>query len=172
MREVAQKQLAIMLYKDIQLVNVPSYITRNLNGIDIRDSGIEEVKNRIDFIRNAIPKKNSLTEQEIEERLKGIRYGVKVAYRGDEFIGLILWHEKSSEEAYLWLGACSEQGKGIGSMILESVLEDMKKEGYKKISAKVGKDNIIARRQLEKYGFIEINSEDDVCFMEKKLENE
>lgn len=134
--------------------------------IRIEDAGIDTLISNIDFIKSKIPAKSLLTEGEITQRLMGKRFGIKVAFAGNQFLGLTVWHEKNSKEAYLWIGAYSLSGKGIGSEVLKKVIEEIKVEGFEKVSVKVGKENFIAKRHLEKFGFYESAEESETFLME------
>jgi L-amino acid N-acyltransferase YncA len=99
-------------------------------------------------------------------------YGVKIAYRDGEFLGLSVWIEKEEDEAYLWLGACVKENKGIGSAIVREQIEDIKSIGkYKKISVKVGEDYESAKYCLKKFGFEICGKENGVLFLEKMLDD-
>ena len=45
------------------------------------------------------------------------------------------------------------QGKGLGSMLIEAIIDVARREGIQKISSSVLTDNVVAVRLYEKYGF-------------------
>ena len=47
------------------------------------------------------------------------------------------------------------QGKGLGSYLLETVINELNANGYHELTVGVEDDNILARYMYEKYGFIQ-----------------
>src|SRR3989338_5576550 len=130
--------------------------------IIVKNGTIEYVVKKIDDIRKRIPYKQNITTQEIRNRLSVVS-GVKVAYKDKKNVGFMVWHEKNSETAYIWIGLVDETNSGIGSSMLDSIIEDT--NGYRMIEAKTTKDNYPCRRMLEKKGFnIETENEDVLTY--------
>jgi len=134
----------------------------------IKDGTVEDVIRNLYLIRDLIPAKKNLDEEEVRNRLKK-KHGVKLAYINGEEIGLTVWHELDEETGYLWLGAYKIIGKGIGSIVLESIIDEMRKNDYKRITVKTGMNTIAANRHLTKYGFKTVKNENGTLYWEKSL---
>ena len=131
---------------------------------------IEDVFYFLPLIKKEIPEKRYLRKEDIKERLEGREMSIKILVRGDEYLGIAVWYaEKEKEIAYLWLGVCKEKGKGYGSILLASILEELKEKGYKEVHTKCNENNIIAQRHLMKFGFTPYRIKDGVIYLKKVL---
>lgn len=136
-------------------------------GVEIMDGTAEDVIRNIPLISESIPAKSGITEEEIRERLSA-RHGVKLAYLQGEEAGLTVWHEQNGS-AYLWLGAYRIKGTGIGSLVLDALIEELIEIGYESVTVKTGSYTKAANRQMERYGFTIVEEDGDTLFWEKKL---
>jgi L-amino acid N-acyltransferase YncA len=134
------------------------------------DGDVDDLVDSLGIIRMHIPKKAGINEDEVRERLEDTPHGIKVTYRNGEMLGINVWYEKRPDEAYLWLGAYREQGKGLGRESLERILEDVEGLGYPSISVKIAEENSNGRRLLGRYGFSDSSIDNGVCIMKKRFD--
>lgn len=76
--------------------------------------------------------------------------------------------EKGTANYHIFIGEESFWGKGIGTEVLKQVLAFARDElELKKITLRVNKENIAARKLYKKLGFIDIIIENNMVLMEK-----
>ena len=65
---------------------------------------------------------------------------------------------KLNQRAYLFAYRIHKnyQGKGLGKLLLTTVINTLEKEGYKELTIGVEDDNLLARHIYEAYGFEEV----------------
>lgn len=130
--------------------------------MELIDATIEDLIANLDFIREKIPEKAALTPRDVEERLEGRTYGIKMAREASgEVMGIVVWYEEDCG-LYLWLGAMREPGIGLGTEMLVRIRSETH---YKVWTAKVNARNAAARQHLRKCGFKEYSEEDEVLLM-------
>ncbi len=80
-------------------------------------------------------------------------------------------NDKSKESAYLTMIVISKdyQGKGIGQLLLEASINDLKKSGFIRYSLEFLKTNEKAIRLYSNYGFQKKEDRGDLWLMEKRL---
>ncbi len=91
------------------------------------------------------------------------REGILLAFEGDKLVGFIAgdanWFSKRERDR---VGAVHElvvhkdyRNRGIGSALMERILEYFRGKGLKKAELWVGDENLVARRFYERLGFKE-----------------
>jgi len=131
--------------------------------MELVNGNLSDLINNIDLIRKSIPEKADLTESEIIKRLTNRNYGIKLAKDNNSTEGIMVWYE-DNKDIYLWLGVIKSRNKGIGTKMINSILES---EKYNRIYAKVNSDNDIALRVLNKFGFNKYKQENNISYVEK-----
>jgi RimJ/RimL family protein N-acetyltransferase len=129
----------------------------------IREGSIDELIANLGLIRKEIPEKASLDPSEVIERLAGRRYGIKLVEEDAQVTGVFTWYEEEGS-LYLWLGALSSRGSGLGTEVLRRVMQET---CYSRWYAKVHRDNIAARAQLGKLGFCKYQEQGELIYLEK-----
>ena len=81
-----------------------------------------------------------------------------------------VWYEESQLEAYLWLCISRVKRKGIGNLILKSIVGEISSR-YTRAYAKLEINNAAAYRQLTKYGFEPYKLEGSILYVEKFFQN-
>ena len=74
-----------------------------------------------------------------------------------------------SEGGKVWLGTAvaeSEKGKGVGTLLMQALLEEGKKRKIEKITLSVDNDNHIAATLYRKFGFYLLKKEDLISYYE------
>ncbi len=123
---------------------------------------LEDIMGNIELIRT-IPKKANITESEIKERLKGRKYGVKLAIEDGRVEGIGVWYEDEGS-LYLWLGAVRVPCQGLGSKILEDIGKESTQDRW---YAKIDEADPVAYAHLRKFGFEAYKQENCVIWMER-----
>ena len=88
-------------------------------------------------------------------------------------IGMVLYHDDESLDAYIFSEMFIDekfQGKGYGRLATQLVLDDMKKDGkYNKVILCYIEGNDAAQKLYERFGFAEIDRDEDEIIMELVL---
>ncbi|MCB0507850.1 MAG: GNAT family N-acetyltransferase [Chitinophagales bacterium] len=85
----------------------------------------------------------------------------------------IAYGHLDKEDDIVWLGiavAENQKGKGLGNKIMQALIENAKQLYVEKIRLSVDKDNAIAIKLYEKFGFKMISENQKSYFMEKQIE--
>lgn len=98
-----------------------------------------------------------------------------VAKEDNNIVGFAgIWYSPVDVEITNIVTKKTERKKGIGSLLLEKLLEEAEKSKRESISLEVNENNLIAQRLYEKYGFEVIgkrkkyyNGKDDAIIMTK-----
>ncbi|KHO45075.1 MAG: hypothetical protein QS98_C0013G0011 [archaeon GW2011_AR3] len=114
------------------------------------------------LIKEKIPEKAGLSEAEVVERLEGKRHGIILAKEEEKIEGITAWYEEDG--VYMWLGAVIRPGRMLGSAMLETLLRTQPSHRY---HTKIKRENEMAMRVLQKYGFEEYSRENGVSYMER-----
>jgi len=92
-----------------------------------------------------------------------------------ELEGFISYYnnDPNKEVAFLTLILISDsyRGKGLGKLLLETSIKDLKTKGFLKYGLEVLKENLRAINLYEMMGFVKIEDRGDIWFMEKNLTN-
>ncbi|MDD5178465.1 MAG: GNAT family N-acetyltransferase [Candidatus Nanoarchaeia archaeon] len=123
---------------------------------------MEDLVYGIDLIHAKIKEMSSLTVGMIKERLRNKDYHIKLLEKNRSLEGIFIWYGAYDdfEDCYLWLGAVGSPGNGAGSLLMNGVLDDMKKHGYCRVHVKAKTSNDAATAVLRKYGFSNIFIDD------------
>lgn len=157
---------AMLLYECVNPVS--AYTSQAGNGqgsITIRDGTIDELLDSIELVKQQIPKKNGMSEEEIYDRLQGREYGIKIVERASRTIGLTVWHEEDGA-LYLWLGVMTERSQGIGTQVLQQIDQETH---YDTWTVKIAHDNIAAKKHLGKMDFKEYLVDDGVSYLRREV---
>jgi len=138
---------------------------RSTNSTTILDGSIEDIIENLELIRDCIPKKSDLTEEEVRDRLANRTYGIKVAREEGSLQGIIVWYE-DERDLYMWLGALRKTGNGIGSEIFWMVDEET---DYNRWHVKTSVDNGAAKGLLSNFGFRTYRKEGDLLYMQRNI---
>ena len=88
-------------------------------------------------------------------------------------VGMVLYHDDESLDAYIFSEMFIDekfQGKGYGRLATQLVLDDMKKDGkYNKVILCYIEGNDAAQKLYERFGFAEIDRDEDEIIMELVL---
>lgn len=88
-------------------------------------------------------------------------------------VGMVLYHDEDSLDAYIFSEILIDekfQGKGYGTAATKLVLDRMKEDGrYHKVVLCYIEGNDAARQLYERFGFIEIDRDEDEIIMELTL---
>ena len=94
-------------------------------------------------------------------------------YEDDTPVGMVLYHDEDSMDAYIFSEILIDerfQGKGYGATATKLVLERMKDDGkYPKVVLCYIEGNEAAKKLYERFGFAEINRDEDEIIMELTL---
>ncbi len=82
-------------------------------------------------------------------------------------------NDPNKEVAFLTLLLISDsyRGKGLGKLLLETSIKDLKTKGFLKYGLEVLKDNQIAIKLYEGMGFVKIEERSEYLFMQRDLTN-
>jgi hypothetical protein len=115
---------------------------------------------------------SDLTVGMIRERLKNKDYHIKILEKNRSLEGIFIWYGAydNFEDCYLWLGAVESPGNGAGSLLMDGVLDDMKKHGYYRVHVKTKSSNDAATSVLKKYNFSKVFVDDKgISYLSKDL---
>lgn len=88
-------------------------------------------------------------------------------------VGMVLYHDEDSLDAYIFSEILIDkrfQGKGYGTAATKLVLDRMKEDGkYHKVVLCYIEGNDAAKKLYERFGFIEIDRDEDEIIMELTL---
>ena len=141
------------------------------SNVTIREATYVDAEDVVRLIQTTADKGSPITEEYIHEYLDSPKSKILMAEKDGKVVGLLsystrpdLWHaticcfieEITVEE--------SERGKGIGSELIQSVMDKMKMSGCAEIALIVDKENIAAQRLYKRLGI----DEEALC-LEKHL---
>lgn len=142
----------------------------------LKSQDLKEVLNHFPILFFSFPYlKEKIKEEYLLSRIGGKKGMILKAVENGKEIGFLVWLEEDSKVAYIWwLVVLPEyRGNGIGKLLMEEALNEMKKQGYQKVWAKVKNDNYSTLALCLKLQFYikGISNEDNVLtvILEKKL---
>ena len=111
----------------------------------IRRSDLSEIVKFEEWLKKSLPYlSKKITEDYLKKRIEKVGRGklIEVVSKRST-VGFIAWFEETSEKAYLWLLLVSPRYRnlGIGGHLLDIALEEIKRNGYQRVWAKVKNDN-------------------------------
>ncbi|MEK6983256.1 MAG: hypothetical protein AABX33_01685 [Nanoarchaeota archaeon] len=77
-----------------------------------------------------------------------------------------VWYEVTITNAYLWICFSKIKGNGLGTLLLEAILNDISGK-YKRAYAKSAMDNLAAHKQLTSQGFKLYYTINNIAYFEK-----
>ncbi len=131
--------------------------------MDIIQGSLDDLIACLPLIRQSIPEKAGLTEQEVRDRLCSRNHGIVLLRDHEAIEGVMVWYEAKGD-LYLWLGVMRHPGSGHARQLLNKVADDT---NYRRWFVKTSVDNCTARRQLAKDGFREYQIQDGLVYAER-----
>ena len=108
----------------------------------------------MDFMRDCFPHLGYVDAVDVDIRIQG-RHGVVVAEIDGEPVGFAVWYETVPGIAYIWLTGVAEgfRGKGIGSALLRTVVNNVRELGMRAVWCKISKEKVGWIRKHIQMGF-------------------
>ena len=137
----------------------------------VREATHADAPEVVRLIRNSVDKGSPISEGYVHEYMNHPNSKILLAGKDGKSVGLLsystrpdLWHAKICcfiEEITV---EESERGKGIGTQLIQSVMNKMKKSGCAEIVLTVDKKNIAAQRLYKRLGI-----DEELLCLEKHL---
>jgi len=113
--------------------------------IKIRKSDLLEILKFRSWLKQSLPYlKEKVTVDYLKNKAKKAPRGKLIqAVLENKTVGFVAWLEEISGDAYVWwlVVLPSYRGQGIGGLLLDAALRDIKENGYRKVWTKVKNDN-------------------------------
>ena len=133
----------------------------------IEPATIDDLVGLLEAMKVEIPAKRDISEAEIRTRLEGKIHGIFKITAGDATEAISVWYE-SECSGYIWLGYSKTRGRGNGTRLVWSMLQDIRRK-FDRAFTKTGDENVAAQTILRKLGFKVYHSESNVLFLERSL---
>jgi diamine N-acetyltransferase len=111
-----------------------------------------------DQIQLVAPNSKSLRQASQDQSLVPFAF-----LEGDQVVGFAMYQRRRDGSAYIWRVMIGEahQGKGLGRRLMELLLEELKREGFREMMISHRPQNRVAARLFESFGFFEEDFEAD-----------
>jgi ribosomal protein S18 acetylase RimI-like enzyme len=128
----------------------------------IREAARVDAADVVRLIKNSVDQGSPITETYVHEYMDSPKSRILMAEKNQRVVGLLsysirpdLWHATSCCFIEEIVVEESERGQGIGTELIKSVMEKMKKSGCAEIVLIVDKENTAAQRLYKRLGIDE-----------------
>lgn len=137
----------------------------------LREAARTDAADVVRLIRNSVDAGSPITEEYVHEYIENPKSKILLVEKDGRVVGLLsysirpdLWHATICCFIEEIVVEESERGKGIGTQLIQSVMEEMKKSGCAEIVLIVDKENIAAQRL-----YIRLGIDEEAMCLEKHL---